>query len=406
MVIVDGLGSTYVYPGRAPACVDNSSLERIHLGIVDNASACFELWVPTPDTESGNAVIATGYSGASEEAVTYYEATIYDVLRAEGYLCMAIMETGDTAEMIAEPDIVVYERNNSLYNPDVAIAVNSQSVLPGIENIVSSDPLAPIKAGSDYRAAYRQYDDWSIDKGISIVDYMGQAYPGQKYLLIVNIAGPDMAAHERGYDAYRKAIEDIDEGLLLLADKCRITNTVMIVTSDHGMGFKTSDSKGSHASGSASMRNETRLAPLLIFNGETGNASGVYGQQCLAPTLLSLMECPDTLSIEDGVPVPVNERPSLYLISDEPISVTIESPGFCRQAPVNGTCRIGPLDAGSYRLTLPGGVRTVSLDHDVTIQLADTLQGEQPPVSWVPYAAAAVVSAAGIALGLGLMRRK
>jgi hypothetical protein len=169
--------------------------------------------VPTPDTESGNAVIATGYSGASEEAVTYYEATIYDVLRAEGYLCMAIMETGDTAEMIAEPDIVVYERNNSLYNPDVAIAVNSQSVLPGIENIVSSDPLAPIKAGSDYRAAYRQYDDWSIDKGISIVDYMGQAYPGQKYLLIVNIAGPDMAALNVARNTV--AIEDIDEAVAL-----------------------------------------------------------------------------------------------------------------------------------------------------------------------------------------------
>ncbi len=359
LVIVDGLGSTYVYPGRTPSSTDGSLLAGAHLDFIDNATARYELWVPTPETESGNAVIATGYSGASGETVTYYDATIYDALRARGFLSIAIMETGDTVEMVAEPDIVAYERNNSIYNPDLAIAVNSPSVPPGIEDILRRDPPAHLKTGYDPGAAYRQYDDWSLYKAIDVVNYMDKAYPEQGYLLVANVAGTDMAAQERGYDAYRKAIEDLGRGLSLLAGICQSTGTVMVVTADHGMSFKTPDAKGSHASGTASMQNETRLAPLLIFNGEKSNASGVFGQQCLAPTLLSLMECPDTLSVADGVPVSVNDRPSLYLISDEPVNVTIESPGLLRQVTVNDTCRIGPMDAGSYRLTLPWGVRTV-----------------------------------------------
>ncbi|MGA9139188.1 MAG: hypothetical protein WBZ29_03130 [Methanocella sp.] len=406
LVIVDGLGSTYVYPDRIPFSVDGSTLAGANLDIVGNATARFELWVPTPETESGNAVIATGFSEATGETATYYDATIYDALRARGYLSIAIMETGDTVEMVAEPDIIAYERNNSVYNPDVDIAVNSPSVPSGIVEILRSDPPAHLKAGFDPGTAYRQYNDWSLYKAISIVNYLRTACPEQSYLLVVNVAGTDMAAQERGYDAYRKAIEDLGAGLSLLADTCRSTGTVMVITADHGMGFKTPGAKGSHASGTTSMQNETRLAPFLVFNGEKGNASGVFGQQCLAPTLLSLMECPDTLSVTDGVPVPVNERPSLYLITDEPVIATIESPGFYRQVTVNNTCRIGPMDAGSYRLTLPWGVRTVDLDHDVTIRLADSLQGGTSAVSWVPYAAAAVVSAAGIAVGLSLMRRK
>ena len=81
------MGSSYIYPDHSPACVDGSPLPGIH---TDFARECeqhaTEFWVPTPETECGNAVIVTGYSGATQEAFSYYGATIYDVLRAEGYL--------------------------------------------------------------------------------------------------------------------------------------------------------------------------------------------------------------------------------------------------------------------------------------------------------------------------------
>ena len=148
---------------------------------------------------------------------------------------------------------------------------------------------------------------------------MGDRYPGQKYLLVISVGGTDMAAHESGFKSYSQAIEDLDRGLASLADACEASGDVLLVTADHGMSFKSLASKGSHASGEASRRNESRLAPLLVFSEVSGIRSGTFGQECLAPTLLSLMECPDTLSIADGESIPVSDSPSLYLISDAPV---------------------------------------------------------------------------------------
>ncbi len=71
LVVVDGLGSTYIYSGQPPTCIDGSTLDPVRLGIVDHATARYALWVTTPETEAGNAVIATGYSGATEEMLPY-----------------------------------------------------------------------------------------------------------------------------------------------------------------------------------------------------------------------------------------------------------------------------------------------------------------------------------------------
>lgn len=307
LVIVDGLGSAYVYPDRSPACIDGSPLPSIHLGIIGNASARYELRVPRPETQSGNAVIATGYSGATDEMLSFYNATIYDVLRASGYLSIAIMETGDTGRMIAEPDIIVHEQNNSLYNPCLTIVVNGQSVPAGVRDILTASPHSGQSRGTGPAAIYRQYDDWSLGRANAMVRFLGEAYPGLKYLLVVSVAGADMAAHDRGFDSYRQAIEDLGPGLSSLEAACRDAGAVMLVTADHGMSFKSPVAKGSHASGQASERNESRLVPLLVFSDGPGNRSGVYGQECLAPTLLSLMRCPDTLTIKDGKPLPVSD---------------------------------------------------------------------------------------------------
>jgi hypothetical protein len=305
LVIVDGLGSTYIYYGHSPACVDGSLLPAVSLDVIANATARYELQVPEPETEAGNAVIATGYRDASGEMFSYYGATIYDAVRAAGYLSIAIVETGDTVYMTGEPDIIAYEKNNSQYVPCTMISVNSQSVPAGVQDILAANPLQRQSKNMNPADAYRLYDQWPLDRAVAMVRFLDEKYPGLKYLLVVNVAGPDMAAQERGFDHYRQAVEDLDPGLSSLADACREVGTIMMVTADHGMSFKAPGSKGSHATGEASLRNESRLAPLVVFLDEPGNRSGVYGQECVAPTLLSLMECPDTLTIENGEPVHV-----------------------------------------------------------------------------------------------------
>jgi hypothetical protein len=406
LVLVDGMGLSYVYPEHSPACVDGSPLSGIRTGFVANATARYELWVPVPETECGNAVIATGYSGATQEAFSFYGATIYDVLRAEGYLSMAIMETGDNFNMRGEPDVVVHEGNNSIYNPDVRMVINSESVPSDVRDLLMADPPPRQKAGTDHATVYRLYDNWPLDKATELVSYMGDRYPGQKYLLVISVGGTDMAAHERGFASYRQAIEDIDAGMASLADACKASGTVMVITADHGMGFKSPASKGSHASGEASLINESRLAPLLVFSDVSGIKTGTFGQECLAPTLLSLMECPDTMSIADGEPIPVSDSPSLYLISDASAVVTVDGPGQSQTVTVNGTCRVGPLSIGRYTITAPTGTIAVELDRDQTIKIAD---GKAPvgwKWDWLPYAAVALISVTGLAVALRLLKRR
>ena len=72
---------------------------------------------------------------------------------------IAIMETGDNADMRGEPDIVVHERNNSIYNPDVTLVINSESVSSDVRDLLMADPPVRLKAGNDHASAYRQYDE-------------------------------------------------------------------------------------------------------------------------------------------------------------------------------------------------------------------------------------------------------
>ncbi|HEY3272679.1 MAG TPA: arylsulfatase [Methanocella sp.] len=406
LVIIDGMGSSYIYPEHTPLCLDGSLLPVIRTGFLENATARYELWVPTPETESGNAVIVTGYSGATQDAFAYFGATIYDVLRSEGYLSIAIMETGDNADMRKKPDIIVHERNNSVYNPDVAIVINSESVPSDIRNLLLADPPARLKTSTDHDSAYLKYDKWPLDKATELVGYMRDRYPGQKYLLVLSVGGTDMAAQEQGYKSYGQAIADLDPGLALLAEACQASGDVLLVTADHGMSFKSPASKGSHASGEASLQNESCLAPLLVFSEVSGIRSGTFGQECLAPTLLSLMECPDTLTIEDGEPIPVSDSASLYLISDAPENVLIEGPGFTRSVTVNGTCRIGSLSAGRYTISSLSWTRAVELDRDRTVKIGDREAAVGWNWDWLPYAAVATISALGLAVALRLLKRR
>jgi hypothetical protein len=405
LVIVDGMGSSYLYPEHSPACADGSPLPGIRPSFVGNATARYDLWVPTPETECANAVIVTGYSGAVQDAFSYYSATIYDVLRAEGYLTMAIMETGDNADMRKKPDIVVHEQKNSIYSPDVAMVINSGTVPADVRDLLMADPPLQLKSGIDLASAYRQYDNWPLYKATDLVWHMTDAHPGQKYLLVVSVGGTDMAAHESGFKSYSQAILDIDAGLAALADACKASGDVLLVTADHGMSFASLTSRGSHASGEAAQRNESRLAPLLVFSDVSGIKSGTFGQECLAPTLLALMECPDTLSIEDGELIAVSDSPSLYLVSDVLTVVRVDGMMRSETITVNGTCRVGPLSPGQYTISSPSGTQTVALDRDVTLKIGERGAAMGWKWDWLPYAAIAVIAALGLALALRLMTR-
>ncbi len=126
ILVIDSFGSSYVYHDNLPTYTSGAVIPGVHLNIVDEADGHYTLQVPVPETEHGHSVIVTGYSDAMADTLAYDNATIFDVIRDQGYLCLGIMETGDTNNMLDNLDVVVREKNDSIYKPHFEFIQNDQ----------------------------------------------------------------------------------------------------------------------------------------------------------------------------------------------------------------------------------------------------------------------------------------
>lgn len=407
LVIIDGLGSSYLSSHTA-SYVSGGAIEPVEVKAFGRADAQYQLKVPVPATEFGHAVIVTGYSGASQEVVTFYHATIFDALKDDGYIALGILENGDTNEMLAELDACVHNEDHSIYDPDFKFIENGNNIPSTVAHMMKGYPvLPPGKAGKDPYARYIEYNAWALGFTTDLVAFMNESYPNMDYILIVNAGGLDSAGHNFGYKGYRAVLSGLDGDIDGLIDACEASGTLLIVTGDHGMSFPDDSKKGSHAAPQVASRNESLLVPLLIFSNITMESGGIYGQECLAPTLLSLLDEPDTMSLGDGEPLPVKERPALYLRSKSPVSVTVSGNGLNASASFSGLYHIKGLEKGGYMVSYGGTQTTVHLVHDEILDLKEG--GQSPPVvpPWMAYVAVAGISVAGIcvALKLAWMRR-
>lgn len=306
LLIIDGMGASYVCDDMHASFVNGGTISPVLMRCFANADALYTLRVAEPKTEIGHAVIATGYSRADSETVSFHDATIFDSVKKQGYLSIAIMEKGDSGYIIAEQDIAVHEKNNSVYDPLVIIEANGRDTPYDLAMMIGDYPaLTAQKRGKDPYAAYAAYDTWALDYAAYTVSFMQAQYPGEKYLLTVNVGGADSAGHNLGYDGYSMAIRGVDGNISGLIDACRKSDTLLIITADHGMSFMDEKSRGSHSNEAVASRNESLLVPLLIMGKNIiQNDSGIYGQERLAPSLLALMGCRNTLSMCDGALLP------------------------------------------------------------------------------------------------------
>jgi hypothetical protein len=402
IVIIDGMGSSYL-PRHTATYASGGIIDPIDMASFADADAQYQLKVPVPATEYGHAVIATGYSNVSPEGVAYYHATIFDALKDDGYIAMGILENGDAGAMLGELDVAVRNKNDSIYSPSLELIRNGNNAPPEVVEMMRAYPLLEAcKPGKDPYAPYIRYNAWALNFARDAVSYMNESEPGLSYVLIVNAGGLDSAGQNLGYDGYMAVLSGMDGDLGALIDVCRDSGTVLMITGDHGMSFPDADNKGSHSNARAASRNESLLVPLLIYANVTVKGGGTYGQECLAPTLLSMLDEPNTMSMSDGDPLPVKEKPALFLLSKSPVDVYITGPGMNISVSVNGTYRMAGLEKGDYLIRYDGVQETIRLEHDTIV---DVWEGRQsPPASppWMAYVTTALVSIAGIAVALKL----
>lgn len=302
VLIVDGLSAPFIYPELTPYALDGTALEKARLENIpkiDQESArVLEFRAPQTFTEGGHSVLVTGNPGADSELVSFKDATVFDILHKEGYLCIAIMEKGDSWSICAEQDIILKDENNSINNMKIVLEQHAHS--PDIEipeGLVEVLEEAANKApgyvtSKETRERYKGYDKWGIETACAVVNYMANNMPEQKYLLTVNVGAVDSSGHHRDNYGYIDCIECLDADLSPLYELCKKNNLAFIFTADHGMGFSRDDSKGGHQSEKFTDTDEAQLVPLIVHTEDikSGVVSGKHGQEDFTPTLLGILD--------------------------------------------------------------------------------------------------------------------
>jgi len=339
VLIVDGLSASFIYPELTPHALDGTALEKASLEnipeISEKSARILELRAPQTFTEGGHSVLVTGNPDADSEFVSFKDANIFDVLHSEGYLCIAIMEKGDSWSICAEQDAVLRDENNSMKNMEIVLEQNDYSgdytVPSGLLQLMEeeADRAPEYVTSKETRERYNGYNRWGIETACTIVEYMEKNRPGQKYLLTVNVGAVDMSGHYRDNYGYLDCIESLDSELLPLYTLCEENNLAFVLTADHGMAFSADDSKGGHQSEKYSGSDEAQMVPLIIYaqDVESGVIKGEFGQEDFAPTLLGILDIPDRPRFAKGEQILLTGHVNLKVILPEKGTVELRKDG-------------------------------------------------------------------------------
>lgn len=120
ILVIDGLGSSYIYPEYQAYSLDGAPTGKALLfNLTGEGSRVLDVRVPVPETLKSHAVLVTGNSSADPMVLG---PTIFDQARDNGFLCLALLQRGDTMEMLLKQDGVLYFDDNSVPGPGSTMA--------------------------------------------------------------------------------------------------------------------------------------------------------------------------------------------------------------------------------------------------------------------------------------------
>lgn len=340
ILIVDGLGASYIAPEKIPYALDGSPLEKPNIqnisALAKDGLQAFSVLTPSTEGENGHSVIVTGNPGATSAMISHNDATIYDVARDNGYIMFAILEKGDTSELLAEQDVAIYDSTTSINDPQMKVLLNDIPGQPDSDMIIDVENLfkyhailAPTyiqqyKEGEIER--YNAYNRWGIETAIKVIELMEQ-YPGQKYILTINIGAIDIAGLYRRNEGYVECIEELDIMIQPLIERTEDNDLAFILTSDHGMAFQTTDGRGGSKSGKYATSPEVLQIPFIATSSNIERAfiEKQLGQEDIAPTILSILDLPNELRFSTGDPFATKRYVNFKILLPETGSIRITS---------------------------------------------------------------------------------
>lgn len=374
LVIIDGLGSYYIYPEFTPHTLSGTPIEKIDVpNLTEGDARVVSVRVPVPRTGPGHSVIVTGDPSAEPDTLPI-TTTIFDILHDEGFITLAVMEKGDSSGMRREQDAILYAESNSIHEPVFKVQCKNQSVPVEVIDVMEerSSLMPEYMENARGAAAYQRYNRFAIETAEDLVEVMTDNHPDQRFILTINVGGVDSVGHHTNHTTYLKVIEGVNLDIKRLKDICKEKKVAFILTGDHGMSFKTRESRGGHAGEDYREMPESLHTPLIMSapNINPEIISGDWGQENIAPTILSILDLPNLLST-DSKPLPIKKYANLYVITDAD-SVKLYQGGTLIGAQETGRIRFTDLN-GTYRILATSGEtrieKTIAVTEDRTLTL-------------------------------------
>ena len=375
ILVVDGMGSSYVYPEHSDYALDGSPLGKAVLfNLTGSGARAIDVRVPVPETSKSHSVLVTGSSQAEPDLLG---PTVFDAARESGYLCLAVLERGDSLQMLMEQDVVLYLDDNSIHGAEP---------VPGFRGDAPEDLRRRLQL-QEWRdrfawytsaigtAGYSEYNRWGLDVAADLVDHL----KGRQFLMLVNVGAVDSAGHDLGADGYLKVIEALDAPLGNLTETCRRNGVLLVITADHGMAFPGKKGKGGHASPKYAERLESLRVPLVFFGPgiEELNLGGRWSEVDIAPTVMSLLGISRNATWE-GCLMPIKESCSLRLVG-APGDVALYRSGVLTANSSEGPeHNFEGLSRGLYTVKADGKSLEVLVNGDQLIDLSETGSGQVP----------------------------
>lgn len=128
---------------------------------------------------------------------------------------------------------------------------------------------------------YDQQPEMSAD---IVTDKVVEAINSKKYdSIILNYANPDMVGHTGNLAATIQALEEIDKCIGRVVDAIIKTDSVLIITADHGNCEKMVD----YETGEPFTAHTTNPVPIVLVNYDAAISEGVLAD--IAPTMLDII---------------------------------------------------------------------------------------------------------------------
>ncbi len=369
ILVVDGLGASYVYPERSAYALDGSPLgTNVLFNLTGVGARVLDIRSRVPETLKSHSILVTGSAQAEPESLG---RTIFDVARENGYLSLAILQHGDFHEMLIRQDGVLYFGSNSIYGAKASLSARKalpQDLRETMEKWRDAFPNYTAGRGPD---VYVGYNRWGLDAASDLVQSLGN----RSFILLVNVGAVDSAGQNLGQNGYLETVQALDAPIGRLIDVCRKKNVILVVTADHGMSFPDEKGKGGHSAAKYSDRLESLRIPLMVMGPGVDeiNLGGIWFEEEIAPTVLDLLDLSQNMS--SAKPLPLKGCYDLRVIHAPGKVSLYRGETLVANASGDDEYTFKGLQRGLYRLACGGRSLNVCINGDYLVDLSSPSAG-------------------------------